>query len=69
MPAVYPDYPCECCGNSHTLYFSGLTVPDLRKPVYFLCTMLPVEIRVTRGDSWKPMGEKPEGALEVYRRW
>jgi hypothetical protein len=67
MPALYPDYPCEVCGNLHTLYFPGVAFPDLSKPHFYTCPRLPVAMRVTRGDRWKPMREKPPQAIEVYR--
>jgi hypothetical protein len=54
------------CGNA--LYYPGIgAVPDLSKQHYFTCPRLPVAIRVTRGDWWKPVKEKPEGAIEVQR--
>jgi hypothetical protein len=65
MPATYPDYPCQVCGNSHTLYFPGGGVPDLSRPLFYTCTALPVAMRVTRGDSWKPVKESPAEALMV----
>lgn len=68
MPALYPDYPCEVCGNSHTLYFPSVTAPVLSKPHFYNCTALPVAMRITRGDRWKPVREKPDGAIEVYQR-
>ncbi len=69
MPALYPSYPCEGCGNSHALYYPGIgPVPDLSRPHFYTCTALPVAMRVTRGDRWKPVKEEPEGAVEVYRR-
>jgi len=67
MPALYPDFPCEVCGNAHTLYYPGIgPIPDLSRPVYFTCTSLPVAMRVMAGDKWKPVREKPEGEVEVY---
>jgi hypothetical protein len=42
-------------------------VPDLSKPYYFTCSRLHVAIRVVGGDRWKPVKEKPEGAIEVTR--
>jgi hypothetical protein len=66
MPALYPSYPCEVCGDSHTLNYSGIgAVPDFSKPVYFTCTALPVAMWVTAGDRWKPVKAKPEGAIEL----
>jgi hypothetical protein len=66
VPALYPSYSCEVCGNAHTLYYPGIgAVPDLSKPVYFTCPRLPAVMRVTRGDRWKPVRSKPEGAIEV----
>jgi hypothetical protein len=67
MPALYPNYRCEVCGNSHALYYPGIgAVPDLSKPHYYTCSALPVTMRITRGDRWKPVKEKPEGAIEVH---
>lgn len=67
MPAVYLYHPCEVCGSTHTLYYPGIApVPDLSRPHYFTCTALPVSMRATRGDRWKPVRENPEGAIEVY---
>jgi len=65
MPAVYPDYPCQVCNSSHTLYYHGNRAvgPDLSKPYFYTCTRLPVVMRVMRGDRWKPMREQPERAI------
>jgi hypothetical protein len=60
MPAAYEGYPCEVCGDSHTLYFPGGRVPDLSKPFYFTCPTLPVAMRVTRGGSVEA-GEREAG--------
>jgi hypothetical protein len=65
MPAVYEGYPCECCGNAHTLFFPSVAVPDLSKPHYFTCPKLPVAMRIAGGDRWKPVRSKPENAIEV----
>ncbi len=66
MPAIFPSYPCEVCGNSHTLYYPGAeAVPDLSKPHFYTCPWMPVAVQVTAGDRLKPMREKPEGAVEV----
>ena len=66
MPALYPNYHCEVCGNSHALYYPGIgAVPDLSKPHYFTCPRLPVAMRITGGDRWKPVRCQPEGAIEV----
>ena len=68
MPALYPDYPCRACNGEHTLYYPGIVpAPDLSKPVFFTCDKLPVAMRVTAGDRWKPVREKPEGAIDVER--
>jgi hypothetical protein len=48
------------------LYYPGIgAVPDLSKPHYFTCPRLPVAMRITGGDRWKPAKEKPGGAIEV----
>jgi len=66
MPAVYPDYPCRACNGSHTLYFPGIrAIPDLSEPHYYTCTKLPVAMRITASDRWRPVKGKPEGAIEV----
>jgi hypothetical protein len=68
MPALYPNYPCQVCGNPHALYYPGIgTVPDLSKPVFYTCPRLPVAMRGTAGDRWKPVREKPEVAIDVQR--
>lgn len=68
MPAVYPSYSCQACNGTHDLYYAGIgAVPNLSKPVFYTCARLAVAIRVTGGDRWKPMKEKPEDAVEVTR--
>jgi hypothetical protein len=48
MPALSPIYPCEVCGNSHTLDYAGIgPSPDLSKPEFFTCPRLPVAMRIT----------------------
>jgi hypothetical protein len=66
MPAVYVNYPCQVCGDSHTLYFPGVMAPDLSRPHFYTCTALPVSMRITRGDRWKPVRGKPQGAIVVH---
>jgi hypothetical protein len=66
MPALYPSHPCQACNGIHDLYYPGIgAVPDLSKPLFFTCPRLPVAMRVTAGDRWKPVREKPERATEV----
>jgi hypothetical protein len=66
MPAFYPSYACQCCGNTHDLYYAGIgPTPELSKPWYFTCTKLPVPMRVVAGDRWRPMRKRPDGAIEI----
>ena len=67
MPALYPVYLRQVCGNSHTLSFAGLAPsPDTSWHFFYTCDVLPVAMRITGADRWKPVKRKPDGASTVH---
>jgi len=64
MPALYPNYPCQVCNGTHSLYFAdSSTGPDIGREYVYTCTKLPCTMRVTGTDRWRPVRKKPEGAV------